>query len=75
MTEPQTTTSSRRTMLTGLGVIVACALACTLPLIAGAGAIAGIGALANGAIGWAVTLLALGGGALFLWRRHAAQDC
>lgn len=60
----------------GAAVVVGCALACTLPLIAGVGAAASLGAFVTGAAAWtAPFLLTAGVAALLWWRRRRLDAC
>ena len=53
--------SSRFAMLTGALAVIGCVLACSLPLLAAGGALAGVGALMAG--WWPAAVLALGAAA------------
>ncbi|MDQ0371766.1 hypothetical protein [Cellulomonas humilata] len=76
MTATSTTaTTTAKGGLALLGVVVACAVACSLPLLAGAGVLASVAAFTTG-FGWvAVALLVLAGAAATTWwvRRRRQQ--
>lgn len=66
--------SSRFAMLTGALAVIGCALACSLPLLAAGGALAGAGALMAG--WWPAAILALGAAAasaFYFVRRRTAR--
>jgi hypothetical protein len=72
-----TNTSGRtRSVLAGIGIAVACAVACSLPLIAAGGLAAGVGAFLAGGEAIALGVVALVGvlvaAALWVRRRRAA---
>ena len=64
--------SGRFAVLTGALAVIGCALACSLPLLAAGGALAGLGAFAAG--WWPAAALALvaAAGATFLYLRRRA---
>jgi hypothetical protein len=68
--------SGRSGVLTGAAVVVACMVACSLPLVAAGGALAGVGAfLAGGkavALGVVMVVAAIVVGGVKLRRRNAA---
>lgn len=75
-TTTPTSGAKKKGLLAGIGIAVACAVACSLPLIAAGGLAAGVGAfLAGGeavAIGVVLVVGALVGAALWVRRRGAA---
>lgn len=74
---PSTKAPVKKGVLTGIGIAVACAVACSLPLIAAGGLAAGVGAfLAGGeavALGVVAIVGVLIGAALWVRRRRAAE--
>jgi protein-S-isoprenylcysteine O-methyltransferase Ste14 len=66
---------AKGTTVAGVGVLVACAIACSLPVLAATGAVASIAAFLSG--GWVVgvVLLVAVAGGLIVWatRRRRAQ--
>lgn len=72
-TTPTAVTSTRRARLAIIGVAAACALACSLPLIAGAGVLASVVAIATGGPWIALALLALTAGVIATRRVRRRQ--
>ena len=78
MTATQTSgTTAARSGLALAGVVTACAVACSLPLLAGAGVVASVAAVVTGAPWVALMLVALAGVATVAWwvrrRRRSAS--
>jgi hypothetical protein len=65
-----TTSSTRKGGLAIAGIAAACALACSLPLIVGAGLFASVGAFAIGTPWVAIALLAVAGASAAWWFRR-----
>lgn len=67
--------ANRTGVLAGIGIAMACAVACALPLIAAGGLVAGVGAFLTGgegiALGVVALVTALVAGALWVRRRRA----
>lgn len=59
--------STARARLAIIGVVTACALVCSLPLVAGAGLLASAAAIAPGTPWIALALFALTAGAITAW--------
>ena len=75
-TTQSTATTTAKSGLAVVGIVVACAVACSLPLLAGAGVLASVAAITTG-FGWAaLALLALTAATATAWwvrrRRLAA---
>ena len=71
----KSTRSGRFAMLTGALAVLGCVLACSLPLLAAGGALAGVSALAAGWLPAAALALVVAAGTtvLYLQRRQAAR--
>ncbi len=70
------TPNARKGALAGIGVVLACAIACSIPLIAAGGLVAGIGAFLTGGEAVALGVVAVVGAlvttAIWVRRRRAA---
>lgn len=68
--------TAKRGALAGIGVVIACAVACSVPLIAAGGLVAGAGAILAGgeavALGVVAVVGAVVAGAIWVRRRRAA---
>jgi hypothetical protein len=66
---------AKGTTVAGVGVLLACAIACSLPLLAATGAVASIAAFLNGGGVIGLVLLVAAAGGLIVWttRRRRAQ--
>lgn len=74
LTQDRPSTAARRTTLLGIGVVTACALACSIPLLVGAGVVASGAAFLAGSWAPALAVLAVAGvtvGAALVVRRRA----
>lgn len=61
-------------MRAGLGIALACALACSLPLVVGGAAVAGAGAALTGALGAALVLLGVSAAGIVWYARRRRSD-
>jgi hypothetical protein len=70
---PNEPRKSKRPAIVGSIVIASCAVACSIPLIAGAGALGITAGLVGGAVAWIAVGVAVAVAAWGLWRRRSAS--